>query len=92
MRKTKAYSDEFKKQIVMLHKNGKSGPELAKEYGITKSAVYDWVKKYNNSGSFKAADNVSEEERLLKELQKENKRLRMENDILKQAALIMGQK
>ena len=42
--------------------------------------------------SFKAKDNRSEEENRLKELEKENKQLRMENDILKQAALIMGRK
>lgn len=92
MIKSKKYTDEFKKQIVMLYKNGKSGPELSKEYGMTKSAIYDWAKKYDNSGSFKASDNISVELRRLKELEKENKQLRMENDILKQAALIMARK
>ena len=51
-----------------------------------------WVKKYNNSGSFKACDNRTEEEKELIRLKKENQQLRMENDILKQAALILGQK
>ena len=35
---------------------------------------------------------LTEEENQLIELEKENKQLRMENDILKQAALIMGRK
>ncbi|KGR79679.1 transposase, partial [Ureibacillus massiliensis 4400831 = CIP 108448 = CCUG 49529] len=41
---------------------------------------------------FKAEDNRSDEENELLELRKEVQRLRMENDILKQAALIMGRK
>ncbi|RKD25360.1 hypothetical protein BET04_03815 [Caminicella sporogenes] len=44
------------------------------------------------SGSFKAKDNRSQEENELIRLRKENQRLKMENDILKQAALIMGRK
>ena len=48
--------------------------------------------KYNNTGSFKASDNRTEEEKELIRLKKENQQLRMENDILKQAALIMGRK
>ena len=52
----------------------------------------NWIKQYNTTGSFKVKDNRSEEENRLIELEKENKQLRMENDILKQAALIMGRK
>lgn len=52
----------------------------------------NWIKKYNKTGSFKACDNRTEEEKELLRLKKENQQLRMENDILKQAALILGQK
>ncbi|WP_426605497.1 hypothetical protein [Spiroplasma endosymbiont of Glossina fuscipes fuscipes] len=48
--------------------------------------------EFNNSGSFKAKDNRFVEENELIQLRKENKQLRMENDILKQAALIIGKK
>ncbi|MFV0380919.1 MAG: transposase [Breznakia sp.] len=54
--------------------------------------IYRWVKQYENFGSFKESDNRSDEENELIRLQKENQQLRMENDILKQAALIMGRK
>lgn len=37
--KTKNYTDEFKKQIVMIVKSGKSSNAVAKEYGISKSSV-----------------------------------------------------
>jgi len=91
-KKQTRYTEEFKKQIVELRKSGKSGVELARDYGITKTTIYDWEKKYDNSGSFKLSDNLSDEEKELRKLRKENKQLKMEVDILKQAALIMGRK
>ncbi|BET38135.1 hypothetical protein [Spiroplasma ixodetis] len=55
-------------------------------------ATYNWIKQFTNSGSFKTKDNRSVEENELIKLRKELKQLRMENDILKQAALIIGRK
>lgn len=91
-KKAKRYSEEFKKQIVELLKSGKSPSEIVSEYNIARSTVNKWFNDYNNSGSFKAKDNRTEEEMDLIKLRKENQKLRMENDILKQAALIMGRK
>ena len=51
-----------------------------------------WIRQSRNSGSFKEADNRSPEEQELIRLRKENQQLLMENDILKQAALIFGRK
>ncbi len=90
--KTKNYTEEFKKQIVSLYNNGKTTQNIANEYNIAKSTITKWVKDYNTSGSFKAKDNRTAEENELLALRKELKQLRMENDILKQAALIMARK
>ena len=90
--KTKNYTDDFKKQIVALKQSGKSASELSTEYGLSKSTITKWVSDYSKTGSFKAKDNRTEEENELLRLRKENKQLLMENDILKQAALIMGRK
>ncbi len=87
-----SYSDEFKKQIVALYQSGNSVSCLAKEYNVTRAATYNWIKQFTNSGSFKTKDNRSVEENELIKLRKELKQLRMENDILKQAALIIGRK
>ena len=91
-RKSRNYTEEFKKQIVALKMNGKSTTDIVKEYDIAKSSILKWVNEYNNTGSFKAKDNRTDEENELLMLRKENKQLLMENDILKQAALIMGRK
>ena len=48
--------------------------------------------KAPNSGSFHEKDNRTPEQEELIRLRKENQQLRMENDILKQAALILGRK
>ena len=65
---------------------------LLREYDITPSALDRWIKNHQETGSFAAKDNRTEEENELMSLRKENQRLMMENDILKQAALIMGRK
>ena len=75
-----------------LYENGKSRSDISKEYDITPSALDRWIKNYRESGSFAAKDNRTDEENELARLRKENQRLLMENDILKQAALIMGRK
>ncbi len=92
MARGKLYSDEFKKQIVALHNNGKAASEILKEYGIARASLYKWVNEYNKTSSFKAKDNRTDEENDIIRLRKENQQLKMENDILKQAALIMGRK
>lgn len=86
------YTDEFKNQIVQLYLNGKSKSELVKEYNLGMSSVCRWIDQYENSGSFKEKDNRSEDENEILKLRKENERLKMEVDILKQAALIIGRK
>lgn len=66
--------------------------DIAREYEITPSALDRWIKNHQDSGSFSAKDNRTEEENELIRLRKENQRLMMENNILKQAALIIGRK
>jgi len=88
----KRYNDEFKRKIVKLTNNGKKISEIIDEYEIARSTVHKWKKDFNNSGSFKAKDNQTDKEKEIINLRKENKQLKMENDILKQAALIMGRK
>ncbi|AQX55533.1 transposase (plasmid) [Priestia flexa] len=91
-RQRRTFTPEFKLQLVKLYENGKSRADIAREYDITPSALDRWIKNYLESGSFAAKDNRTEEENELARLRKENQRLLMENDILKQAALIMGRK
>jgi transposase len=90
--KRRTFTAEFKKQMVQLYQNGKARQAIVEEYDLTPSALDRWIKQEETSGSFKEKDNRSPEEQELIQLRKEVKQLRMENDILKQAALIIGRK
>lgn len=88
----RTFTDEFKRQMVLLYQNGKSRTDIIQEYDLTKSALDRWIQQFTHSQSFNLKDNRSDEENELIKLRKELKILRMENDILKQAALIIGRK
>ena len=88
----RTFTPEFKSQVVRLYESGKPRADIIREYDLTASAFDKWVKQSQTSGSFKEKDNRTPEEEELIKLRKENQRLMMENDILKQAALIMGRK
>ena len=88
----RTFTSEFKEQIVQLYLNGKPRKEIIGEYNLTPSSLDRWVSQSQNAGSFKEKDNLTAEQKELIELRKRNKQLEMENDILKQAALILGRK
>ena len=91
-RARRAYSEEQKKQLVELFNHGKPRSEIIREYDLTGSAFDKWAKRINATGSSHDKDNRTPEEQELLRLRKENQQLRMENDVLKQAALIFARK
>lgn len=91
-RKRRTFTTEFKKQVVDLYQSGKPRKDIVEEYDLTPSAFDKWVRQYSQTGSFKEKDNLTPEQKELLKLQKENAQLKMEVDILKQAALIFGRK
>lgn len=88
----KHFDDAFKRQIVELHRAGKPVCDICREYDLKDSTVHGWIKRFDRCGSFRARDERTPEEQELIDLRRENKRLRMEVDVLKQAALIFAQK
>lgn len=88
----RTFTAEFKRQMVQLYENGKPRATIAREYELSPSALDRWIKQAQTSGSFSEKDNRTAEENELIALRKRVQRLEMENDILKQAALIMGRK
>ena len=85
-RERRTYTPEFKEQMVKLYESGKSKSDIIAEYDLTATAFNTWIKRSQTTGSFKEKDNRSPEENELIKLKQENKQLKMENDILKQAA------
>jgi transposase len=45
-REKRSFSNELKKQMVMLYQNGKKRADIVAEYDLTKSALDKWIKQY----------------------------------------------
>lgn len=79
------YSQEYKQTIVNLYHSGKTYSEIHKEYGISYSALSNWIKQYSE---VKIDDETVLTAKQIKELQKRNAQLEEENLILKKAIAI----
>ena len=86
------YTPEFKSQLIQLYNNGKRKCDIIREYDISPSLLDKWIHQDESTGSFNEKGNRTPEQQELIVLRKEVQQLRMENDILKQAALIFGRR
>lgn len=83
-RHRRKFTDEFKAETVkLIRESGRTVGSVARELDLTETAVRDWVKRAEASGS---ADSLNSDERAeLRRLRKENQELRMEKEILRKA-------
>jgi len=84
----KHYSKQFKLDAVKLvTEQGFNVSEAARNLGIHHSSLRRWKRQLESGGNqaFPGKGNLSPEKEELDRLRKENKRLRMERDILKKA-------
>lgn len=88
MAKLKTYDEEFKKTIVELYNNKKPPREIIREYGISSSILYKWVKEYS---PIKSEDGTVTTNKEIQQLKKQNKLLQEEIEILKKAIAIFTQ-
>ena len=96
----KRYTAEFKTQAIGLVKLGKPVPDVARDLGLSEGVLYQWVRKDSppaqlGSGGQRDPQTRDEEPAAadeLRRLRRENVHLKLENDILKKAAVILGTK
>ena len=74
------YSEEFKKTIVTLYQSGKTYAEIKKEYGVSSSALSNWIRKYSQ---VQVDEDTVLTAQQMKALQRRNAELEEENLILK---------
>ena len=80
-----SYNKEFKSDAVKLVvEEGYSAAEAARNLGISKRTLRDWIKKSQRDVA--SGEREQEKDLELKRLQEEVRRLRMEREILKKAA------
>lgn len=86
------FTEDFKRQIVALVDSSKLRAEVMRECDLGKSTLDRWIRRLHACGSTAAADSRTPEQNRLIALERENARLKMEVDVLKQAALIFARK
>ena len=86
------FSDDFKRQIVELCNAGKPMSEIMAECDLGRSTVRRRITSVNATGSPRAADDRTPDQARVVELEREGRRLRMEVDVLKQAAPMLARK
>ena len=88
METRKQYTKEFKQDAVRLvTEQGYRQREAARNLGIDRGMLGRWVKELQEDGSdaFRGNGRLTAEGEELRRLREENRRLRMERDILKKA-------
>ena len=86
MGKYRTFTAEYRKEAVeMVVESNRPIAEVARGLGINAGTLGNWVNEYRKAHPPSEELNISERARL-KELEKENRELRMERDFLKKAA------
>ncbi len=86
-RARRSFTDEFKAGAVRLVLDeGQAMAQVARDLDLTESSLRAWVDQARADRSGGKTGLTSDERAELTELRKENRRLRMERDILKKAA------
>lgn len=83
------YSTKFKLEAVKrIEKTNEAVSKVAVDLGVKPTTLQGWVKKYKQSPTapFPGSGNLKPEDEKLRKLEKENRDLKEENEILKKAA------
>ena len=77
------YPPEYKARMIELVRAGRSPGSLAREFEPSEQTIRNWVKQADLDEGLRSDGLTTEARKELVELKQENKRLRMERDILK---------
>jgi len=99
MKEKHGYINQFSKQIIEMREAGRTRQEIADELGLTKEQIKEWVKRYNRriartgtsipkqQGRPRTRPLITDEEK-----DKEIKRLKMENELLRDFLRLCGRR
>lgn len=81
------YTDAYKAEVVeLVVSSGRPVAEIARELGINEGTLGNWMNMAKKRGDVAEQPLTVDERARLKELEDENRRLRMEREMLKKAA------
>ena len=91
-KKKRVFSPEFKAKAVALFRAGdRTVNQVAVDLGLVDSVLRNWIKQADASGHSQPSETLDGAEKAeLARLRKDNKRLRLERDILKSAAIFFA--
>ena len=93
MTKRKKYSKEFKLDAIALVKEQNySQAEAARNLGLNPNMLGRWIKEAENDDghAFRGNGKLTQEQAEIRKLREENKRLKMEREILKKATVFFA--
>ena len=93
-KKRKSYNREFKTETVKLvTESDASTTEVARDMGIHPNTLYKWIHEFSTKPeeAFPGKGHLaSSDAEIIRQLKRENERLKMERDILKKAMAIFS--
>ncbi len=87
----KAFPEEFRRDVVAVALR-KQAPmsQIAKDFGISESRLHRWVRRAEIEDGVRDGLTLAEEAEI-RELKKRNRLLEQENEVLRRAAIYLGQ-
>jgi len=87
----KAFPEEFRRDVVAVARRREvSLSQVAKDFGISQSCLSRWVRRAEIEDGQREGLTLAEEAEV-RELRKRNRLLEQENEILRRAAIYLGQ-
>jgi len=87
----KAFPQEFKDDVVALARKGQTSRlQIARDFGISASCLTRWVQRAEIEDGKRDGLTLAEEAEI-RELKKRNRLLEQENEVLRRAAIYLGQ-
>ena len=85
-RKRREYPPEFRQQLMELVRAGRTPEELSREFEPSGQTIRNWIRQAERDRGSRTDGLTTAERTELAQLRKENRRLKVERDILSKAA------
>lgn len=80
------YDEQFKREVAKKYLSGERTKDIVEKYGVTKSSIYEWSRKYGEECPHTTGNTESSASKEIRELNLKIKELEKENSFLKKAA------
>jgi transposase len=84
------YPEQFRREAVQLVRDGRSVPDVADSLGVTAQSLRNWIRQDEADRGERSDQLTSAEREELRQLRRENVRLKQERDILKRATALFA--